>query len=112
MKKLFILLILSSVFFYSCKKDKKEIPTNATKLEFTSLAAEDTTLAINEYTKIHAIATGDELQYKWTFSGGAIVGSGKDVEWSVCHSDIFTISCEVVDKYDNKVSKSIKIYAK
>lgn len=40
------------------------------------------------------------------------MGSGSVVDWTVCHSALFTITCEVEDKYGDKLSKSIEIGVK
>ena len=113
MKNTIIVLIAFCIFTsLSCKKEEKTTSTENVKYEYLSLVAEDSIVSLNEYVKIHAIANGDDLEYIWTYSAGAIVGSGKDVEWSVCHSGVFIIDCEIMDNHGNKEKKSINIYAK
>ena len=103
--KIIISLILIGLFIVSCKKDKQPA---ATPLVFTSLTAVGDSIAINDLMPIHAVATGDNLTYTWE-STGNIVGSGADVNFTICHSDYFTVKCTVTDAAANTDSKTITV---
>jgi hypothetical protein len=110
---LLILLVLSIPFVGGCKKESNDLPADyKTPLTFTSLTASDTLIAIAANTTLTATATGDGLTYTWAAEFGTIFGSGAVVDWNVCHSDNFTINCEVQDQYGDKLSKSIVIHVK
>ena len=110
MKKLLILLAALTVLA-SCKKDK-ENGTDETQnpLVFTSLTASDTSIIVTDVPVITAVATGDELQYVWSASYGSFIGSGSQVQWTVCHADTFRIWCKVKDKYGEEITKSVKMW--
>ncbi len=102
-KLLFPVLFLS-LFIVSCKKDK----ATTTPLVFSSLTAEADSVAVNALLKIDAVATGDNLTYTWE-STGNIVGTGATVNFTICHSDVFTVKCTVTDNASNSASKTISV---
>ncbi len=112
MRNTLLILLVISLAVLGCKKSDDDNPPsdNKTPLTFTSLTASDTLIAVAANTTLTATAAGDELTYTWTAEYGTIFGSGSVVEWTVCHSDFFTINCEVKDKYGDKLSKSIVIH--
>jgi hypothetical protein len=113
MKKIFIPILLLLIIAASCKKDNTPSPDgNQTPLVFSSLTVADTVIAVNATTTITAVAVGDELTYNWSYSGGVIIGSGDVVQFTVCHSDKFKITCEVKDKYNNSETKDVYIKVK
>jgi hypothetical protein len=114
MKKLILLLFVSAfVLFFSCKK--KDSPADPTPFSYSSLAASDSVVVVNAALHIVATANGDDLQYSWKSTDmdennyGTIIGSGNDVQWSVCHTSRFKVSCTVADKYGNSDSKTVYI---
>jgi hypothetical protein len=114
MKKLILLLFVSSfILVYSCKK--KDSNTEPTPFTYTSLTPSDTLVLVNNVIHIVAAATGDNLQYSWVSTDmdgnnyGTIIGSGNDVQWSVCHNSKFKITCTIADKYSNSDSKTVYI---
>jgi hypothetical protein len=110
MKKLFILLGMSAlVFVFACSKTSTTPADNSTPLKFESLVANDTVIKVNAITTVNAKATGEGLTFKWTASYGTFIGSGSKVQWTVCHSDKFSITCEVKDKNNNSESKTVYI---
>ena len=116
MKKLLLLLLISGILIgYSCKK-KDNSSGNPTPFAYKSLSATDTLLAINALTHIVADVSGDGLTYSWESSDldgnnyGTIIGSGNDVQWSVCHSSRFKVSCTITDKYSNSGTKTVYIH--
>ncbi len=116
MKKLLLLLVASTfILCYSCKK--KDTNTQTTPFVFSSLTASDTIVVVNASLHIVAVASGDDLTYSWTSADmdgnnyGTIIGSGSDVQWSICHSSHFKVNCTVADKYNNSGTKSVYIHS-
>jgi hypothetical protein len=108
-----VLTVILIGLSFSCKKDNNsDNPANKTPLAFRSLTASDTLITVTDIVTIAADASGDELIYSWIPEYGNILGSGSQVQWTVCHSDRFTITCEVADKYGDKISKSVDINVK
>jgi len=114
MKKLILLLFVSSfILAISCKK--KDTPADPTPFNYSSLTASDSVVVVNAALHIVASASGDGLQYSWVSTDmddnnyGTIIGSGNDVQWSVCHTSKFKVSCTVADKYGNTGSKTVYI---
>jgi hypothetical protein len=106
MRNLISILFLSSlVILAACSKSTTDPGT----LKFNSLTAADTVIKVNDITTITANATGDGLTYKWTASYGTFIGNGASVQWTVCHQDKFSISCEVTDQYSHSDSKTILV---
>jgi len=107
-KAIAFICLITIVIFASCKKTQTDPePTAGSNFQFTSLVAADTVLKVNDITTITAQATGDGLTYKWTASYGTFIGSGATVQWTVCHSDRFTINCEVTDENNHSETKSV-----
>ena len=106
-----ILLILGIVItFAACSKKSDSTPQNSTTpLVFTSLVATDTVVKVNDVTSITANATGEGLTYTWTADFGTFIGSGSVVQWTVCHSDKFTINCKITDKNNNSASRDVVV---
>lgn len=118
MKKIILLLFVSSfVLCYSCKKDKSNTGTQ-TPFAFTSLNASDTVVNVTTTIHIIATATGDGLTYTWASADlngnpyGTIIGSGANIQWNVCHNDRFKVTCTVSDSHSNSASKDIIITSK
>jgi hypothetical protein len=109
MKKLLsIVCLLTLIVLAACSKsDSSSDPASGNPLEYNSLVAADTLIRVNDITTITANAAGDGLTYKWSASYGTFVGSGAAVQWTVCHKDKFTITCQVTDKYNHTASKSV-----
>jgi hypothetical protein len=110
MKKI---LIFSSIVMVllsaACKKSSTTDNTTGSEFKFTSLVAADTLIKVNAITSVTASAAGDGLTYKWSASYGTFVGSGATVQWTVCHQDKFTITCQVSDKYNHSETKSVVV---
>jgi hypothetical protein len=97
----------------SCKKSSTPPEDNTgAGFKFTSLVAADSVIKVNAITTVTAQATGDGLTYKWTASYGTFVGSGSTVQWTVCHQDKFTITCQVTDKYSHSDTKTVSVRSK
>jgi hypothetical protein len=116
MKKIiFLSIILIAIVTISCKKSTTEPENNnppAAEFKYISLIPQDTAIAVNGVTNITANATGSELTYHWTASYGSFIGSGATVKWTVCHSDKFSITCEVKDDQGHSESKVVYINAR
>ena len=104
-----LILILAMAAFFACSKTDNSATGDSSALKFEKLIATDTMMKVNALTTISAIASGDGLSYTWTAPYGTFIGSGSSVQWTVCHSDRFSISCEVRDKNNNSQVKSITI---
>ena len=114
MKKLILLLFVSAfVLFFSCKK--KDNAAEQTPFSYTSLIASESIISVTSSLHIVATATGDDLQYSWKSvdtegnNFGNIIGSGNDIQWTICHADNFIVSCTVSDKYGNSETKTVSI---
>jgi hypothetical protein len=114
MKKLILLLFVSSlILVFACKK--KDSTGDPTPFSYASLAASDSVVVVNSVIRIVAAASGDDLQYTWVSTDmdgnnyGTIIGSGNDVQWSVCHNSKFKVTCTIADKYDHSDSKTVYI---
>lgn len=104
-------ILLCVIFMFSCKKDDNSISQDPTPFSYTSLTTADSLIVINGTTQVTAVASGDDLTYTWTYTAGAIIGSGAIVDYTVCHSGTFKVSCEVKDKYDHSETKYVTIKA-
>jgi hypothetical protein len=110
MKKLFpFLALILIVVIFACGKSETTPTGNTSTLKFENLVAQDTVIKVNGITSVAAQASGDGLTYKWTASYGTFIGSGSQVQWTVCHQDKFSITCEVKDKNNNTQSKTVYI---
>jgi hypothetical protein len=93
----------------SKKDDTVDPGTQQTPFEYKSLVAADTLMSLTDINTITATASGDGLTYHWTASYGNFIGSGSSVQWTVCHSDRFTITCEVKDQYGHSESREVYV---
>jgi hypothetical protein len=111
MKKILLISgILFAIIVSACSKSNDTAPDNtAATLKFENLVAQDTVIAVNAVTTITANATGEGLTYKWTATFGTFIGSGKTVQWTVCHADKFTITCQVTDKNNKSETRDVVI---
>ncbi len=110
MKKVFFLFgMCALLFIFACSKSSSTTPSGTSTLKFESLSANDTVIKVNAITTVNAKASGEGLTYTWTASYGTFIGSGAKVQWTVCHSDRFTITCVVKDNNNNSDSKTISI---
>jgi len=107
-KSLTILCLVTLVVLAACSKSKTTPEAGTgTNFKFSSLAAADTVIKVNDITTVTASATGDGLTYKWTASYGTFIGSGATVQWTVCHQDKFNISCQVTDQFNHSETKTV-----
>ena len=111
MKKNLALFFLSAfLILAACSKSTTTPdPASGSNFRFTSLAAADTVIKVNDITTVTATASGDGLTYKWTASYGTFIGSGSTVQWTVCHQAKFNISCLVTDQYNHTETKTISV---
>lgn len=110
MKKIILSSVFALLFLGGCKKKEAPQPTT-TPLTYTSLSAQQTTIAIGETTKITATATGDGLSYVWSASAGDIIGSGSQITYGAptCCAGQNSVTCVVKDAGGNQASKSVAI---
>lgn len=102
-----VLFLLSIALFSACSKE--DTTPTGNNLNFISLTATDTLIKVNGLTTITANAAGDGLTYNWSANYGTFVGSGQQVQWTVCHKDKFTITCEIKDQNNQSQKKQIVI---
>lgn len=108
MKKVFFLSLLF-VILISCKKTE----VSNEPFEFRSLVCSDSVPLVNTLTTITADAIGSELTYRWSFDPvGTIVGSGHQVQYTICHATKVYITCEVINSEKKSLSKTIEINVK
>ena len=103
--KFIIPVLLVGLFIVSCNKDKK---TASTPLVFSSLKAVADSVKVDSLLQVRAVATGDNVSYTWE-SDGNIVGSGSNVNFTICHASTFYIKCTVTDAAANTDSKTISV---
>jgi len=116
-ENVFFVLLCCGVFLcvFGCGKEEKEANDNNTfeeEFEFMELkSSTDSIRAGVQSAAIMAIAKGVGLTYKWSASGGTLVGSGSEVAFhtSVCTQGSFTIKCTVNDKRGYSDEKSVVI---
>jgi hypothetical protein len=107
--RLFLTLLLLATVVISCKKKEETKPVSV-QLQYGSLAAESTTVAVNATTKITATASGEGLTYNWSASNGTVVGSGSQITFGTpCCAGTPTVTCVVKDSGGNQESKSVVI---
>lgn len=111
MKQAFlIVLFLPMAILLSCSKDQPAEPSG-NNLQFISLTATDTIIKVNGLTTLTASAKGDGIVYNWSANYGTFIGSGAQVQWTVCHKDKFTINCKVTDSHNQSQTKQIVIHS-
>ena len=111
-----IILVFTAVLLVTvaaCKKSSDPAPPANTGVEFkfVSLSASDSTLKVNGVLNITATATGSNLKYKWSATYGTFIGSGQNVQYTVCHADKFCITCQISDDQGHSDSKDIYVRA-
>jgi hypothetical protein len=110
---LFILGLGIMLTIIACSKSSDPNPDNpGVTFKFSSLVAKDTVIKVNDVTTLTANATGDGLVYIWTADFGTFIGSGNSVQWTVCHADKFTITCQVTDKNNKSETKNVIVRSK
>lgn len=112
MKKIVPVFMFLVVLFAACSKSEDTQPPAGSNFKYNSLMAADSVIQVNGVTTVTANATGDGLSYKWTATYGTFIGSGSQVQWTVCHQSNFTITCQVTDKYNHSESKSVIVKAR
>jgi len=113
-------LLLIILIFASCEKDDSEGTdgnnggngNNTQQLIFSSLTSDKDTIGFGEIATITAVASGLDLSYSWSATGGSILGSGNEVSYAAgsCQAGANTIACKVTDAYDNSESKEVSIF--
>ncbi|MCK9255730.1 MAG: hypothetical protein GX793_01690 [Bacteroidales bacterium] len=110
---LFVLIGSLALTFIACEPDKPEPdkPEPEIKLEFLSLTADKELLYAGETATITAEAKGEEVTYQWSATMGSIIGSGETVTFAPtpCNTGESTITCKIIDKHKNALSKSLVI---
>jgi hypothetical protein len=108
MKRVSIVIFLSTLLMWSCSKKAEDKPSDSIKI--VSLTASANPLKAFEITEISVEATGESLQYGWVANHGRILGNGNVVKYNACPSCAGhnTITCRVFNE-TGEVSDTIMI---
>jgi hypothetical protein len=104
------LTILSIAFFISCNKEEDQL-SDTGAIKIISLTANDTVLkAWVDTTNINVVATGENLNFKWSCNHGTLHGSGTTVQYMAgeCCVGLNTITCTVYND-TSSISRDINI---
>jgi hypothetical protein len=95
MKRLFVVLFLSSLILGACSKKKDNNPSADIKI--LSLTASVNPVKAWDTTVITVEALGDSLQYGWVANHGSFKGGGKSVKYAAgqCCIGLNTITCRI-----------------
>jgi hypothetical protein len=102
--------LVAVVLVLSCSKED-EPPADTGAIKIISLTSTDSVIkAFTDTATITVVATGDNLEYKWTYNHGRVIGSGAIVRYAACQSCIGlnTITCTAFND-SASASKDIKI---
>ncbi len=111
----FLLTLFIAVICIACSGKDSSSPVdnlNPGPFSFTELKVDSPVIFLHRSTKITAIATGDGLTYEWKASEGTLFGSGRVVEFSICHSTKTKIFCTVKDIHNNTKSLETVVFSK
>jgi hypothetical protein len=81
----------------------------AMELVFNGISASDSLLPPNMTTQLRAMASGEELQFSWTASGGTLTGDGNMMEFTADANGAYAVICEVNDKYGQTLQSEITL---
>jgi hypothetical protein len=78
---------------------------------YKALKASPEEVNAGDYSEVTAIVLGgDDCTYSWkTYPAANIVGSGPKVLFTICHADVFQVSCMVTDRNGNTKTQSVTI---
>jgi hypothetical protein len=107
----------TGVFTITCKATDKYDNTDTREtqvmvvmeLVFDGIGAADTLLPPGLATQLTAFASGEQLEFTWSTSGGEITGSGSQVEFKANSTGTFVVNCIAKDKYEEEVSQELMI---
>jgi len=77
---------------------------------YKSLSADPPEIKAGDFTEVTADVLGDDLTYSWkSYPPGNIVGEGYKILFTICHADVFEISCQITDRDGNQEVKTISV---
>lgn len=78
---------------------------------YKAIVATPEEVKAGDYSEVIAnVLGGENCTYSWkSFPQGTIVGSGPKVLFTICHADLFEVSCMVTDNNGNSVTQSVFI---
>ncbi len=78
---------------------------------YKALIASPEEIKAGDYSEVTAnVLGGEDCTYAWkTFPPANIVGSGPKVLFTICHADVFQVSCMVTDRDGNSMTQSVSI---
>ena len=112
MKKVVLVLFVSTVFFFACKKSTTSSDTSKL-FTYNGLSTDHDSIAKGNVTNIRANVSGTAT-YAWSANAGDIFGSGGVILFgaSTCCVGNHTITCKVSDTHNNTETKTVivKVY--
>ena len=113
MKKRLLFLIPFLLFLFAvCEKgDDDEGGGTGESLVFTSLLADNDSVALGQKIGLKAVASGYKLTYLWKASLGDIFANGNSAEYSPtpCSLGKVTVTCTVTDGNKREQTKNITL---
>lgn len=78
---------------------------------YKALTASPEEIKAGDYSEVTAnVLGGEDCTYAWkTYPPGNIVGTGHKVLFTICHADLFQVSCLVTDRDGNTMTQSVSI---
>jgi plastocyanin len=78
---------------------------------YKAITASPVEINAGDYSEVTAnVLGGDDCTYAWkTYPPANIVGSGHKVLFTICHADVFQVSCMVTDRNGNSMTQSVSI---
>jgi large repetitive protein len=90
--------------------DHKQVSVRVTsELVFTGLDCPEPVIPENYDIGITAVASGEDLTFEWTTSGGSLSGDGKTVQFSAAAAGNYSIACTVTDFYGESQSHVLEL---
>lgn len=91
----------TSTIAYGSSKNYSDMasapPSTGGTFSFTQITIAPNPIKIGVASKLHAVATGSNLTYKWTTSHGDLFGNGSTIYYSDSCIGEYTITCVVSD---------------
>jgi len=114
MRKTILVLMILSIGLQGCYKEivyeDNPFLARTRTLDYQSLSMSNSSLFLGDTLKIEAKATGDSLVYLWACNGGILTHNKGLAFFTADSARVYTISCQITDKYGNSMEKSSDIH--